>query len=181
MILFENPGSPESTPQMDYTISNITLPVAQRLCIELQRRWLSDWLDREKWDKAGFVIGKTVYTTDSHKCPDPRDVEKKKRKEQARELCLDYLSEEIRLMKPKAIIAFGDYARRSVEKLEGVKFPGSLKSMTDDERVQKVSRRLYAVLPHPAGIWRNPPMKRDNYEAAIASVLAAVKEFLGES
>src|SRR5260370_27129363 len=189
MIVFENPGSPDGRnttrdgkPEMDHTIADIALLDALHFCIQGQRAWLfqSNQLNKAKWDEAGFVIGETVYTTDSHKCPNPKDPEKKKRKAQARKLCLAYLREEIRLIQPKAIIVFGDPARRSVESLGGVKWSGALKRMPDDKRVQTAGGRLYAVLPHPDGLWRYPPMAREEYEGAIGSVFAAVKKFLSE-
>jgi uracil-DNA glycosylase family 4 len=190
MIVFENPGSPDGRnttrdgkPEMDYTIADIMLPDALQFCIQGQRTWLfqSNQLNKSMWDEAGFVIGETVYTTDSHKCPNPKDPGKRKQKSLARNLCFAYLSEEFRLIQPKVIIAFGDHARRSVERLGGIKWSGSLKSMSDDERVTTDGGRLYAVLPHPDGLWRNPPMTRSEYESAIGSVFAAVKRFLNET
>ena len=120
MIVFENPGSPEGrnlsreqNPETAFDITNITLTEALRFAVPGQQNWLfrSNRLDRTKWEQAGLVIGETVYTTDSHKCPNPRDRNKQRQKECARELCLAYLREEIRLIQPKAIIAFGDWAK----------------------------------------------------------------------
>jgi hypothetical protein len=191
MIVFENPGPPggknmthggQPDPQLDYTIADVTLPDALSACIRGQNAWLfqSVQLDKTKWDNAGFVIGETVFTTDSHKCPDPNDAEKKKRKHEARQCCVGYLKEEIRLVQPRAIIAFGDCARRSIEEAEGVKWPAELKLklMSDDDRVICARGRLYAVLPHPNGLWRNPPITKEVYEAAIGSVFQRVKIFL---
>jgi uracil-DNA glycosylase family 4 len=193
MIVFENPGSPEGrnlsrehNPETAFDITNITLAEALRFAVAGQRNWLfrSIKLDQAKWEKAGIVIGESVYTTDSHKCPDPKNTDpkdKKKQKEQARKLCLAYLREEIRLIQPKAILAFGNYARRSVEGLCCVNWSDDKNLMANDKRVQIVGGRLYAVLPHPNGIWRRPTMALDDFEAAIDFVFAEVKSFLGKA
>src|SRR5579872_316335 len=64
MIVFENPGSPEGknttregSPEMAFTIADITLDDALRLCIQGQRAWLFETsrLDKVRWDEAGFV------------------------------------------------------------------------------------------------------------------------------
>ena len=55
---------------------------------------------------------------------------------------------------------------------------GSLKLMDNDKRVQITGGRLYAVLPHPDGRWRNPPITAEQYEAAVAFVFAATSEHL---
>jgi uracil-DNA glycosylase family 4 len=189
MMVFENPGSPEGRntirdgkPEMDFTIANIALPDALRFCIQGMRAWLfqSNRLNKATWDEAGFIVGETIYTTDSHKCPNPRDPEKEGQKDTARRMCLDYLREEIRLIQPRAIIAFGEHARKSVEKICGVQWSGSLKRMEREQRVAVVGGRLYALLPHPDGLWRNPPMTTDAYEEAIAFVFGKVKAHLGE-
>jgi uracil-DNA glycosylase family 4 len=190
MIVFENPGSPGArntaqygNPEMNYTIENITLDDALRMCIQGQESWLfwSNKLDKQKWDDAGFVIGKRVYTTDSHKCPNPKGLDKNelpKLKEQAREMCLDYLREEIRLIQPRVIIAFGDYARRSVERIEGAMWSNPRKNMPDDQRVRTVGGRLYAVLPHPDSLRYEPKEMKAHYRNSIAFVFGKVKEFL---
>ncbi len=163
---------------MEYTIADITLPDALRLCIEGQRAWPFELnrLDKAKRKRADFVIGETVYITDSHKCPNPKDLGRRKQKDKATKLCLPYLREEVRLIQPKAIVAFAEDARRSVEKACGVKWSGSVKRMPDHKRVLTAEGRLYAVLSHPDGIWRNPPMSREESEAAIAFIFAAAKQ-----
>jgi uracil-DNA glycosylase len=201
MIVFENPGPPSGMtttrggtqdPQMGFTIKDIKLGDALRWAIKFQDAWLFETskLNRKAWDTADFVIGTTVYTTDSHKCPDPRDPEKdpadpdkkkknnEKNKRRARKYCLAYLREEIRLIQPKVIIAFGNYARRSLKSIERVKWKGSLKFMADNDRVKIVGRRLFAMLPHPNSIWRKPPMSKKAYEAAIEYVFGKATEFL---
>jgi hypothetical protein len=164
MLIFENPGSPsgrnlavENNPEMAYDISDAKLPEVLRLCIKGQKNWLFEHqgADEELWEEFGFRIGETIYTTDSHKCPNPKEKEKSTptQKERTRALCLDYLREEIRIVRPKAIIAFGEPSRKSLADIEGVAWEGKVTGLPQDARLKVQNGRCYALLPHPG--WYN--------------------------
>jgi uracil-DNA glycosylase len=199
MMVFENPGSPkdkntrsEGHPEMTYTIRDIGLRDALHFTIQGQRNWLfkTAKLNKATWDEAGFVIGESVYTTDSHRCPDPAGQKGLDRAEQAkankqrlankhkaRVLCSQYLKEELRLVNPNVIVAFGEYARRSIEMLEGVNWSGKTRTMPKEQRIVEKGTRLYALLPHPSSLRYMSSEVRAGVEVAIAYVFGKAKEF----
>ena len=194
MMIFENPGSPEGknlkkedNPECQWDINTITLKEARQLSIRGQTNWLFDTcrLDRNIWSKHNMVIGETVYTTDTHKCPNPKGG-KAKQKKTAFRICIEYLQEEIRLVKPKVIFAFGDYARRAVKHIEGVRWVDEKngkeliikKSGARQERLYHTDQRLYVLMPHPSGFWQNPPMTITDYNEALEYAFAKASDWV---
>ena len=191
MIIFENPKTPggHSPDEMAFDIGDIKLADAIRLCLQGQKHWLFDvqGADEDMWTEFGFTLGKTVYTTDSHKCPDPKVKEivttalKKVKKERARGLCREeYLREEIRLVQPKAIIAFGEPSRKSLAEIERLVWNGNITAFTQDQRVKVENGRCYALLPHPGWYIRQYGKEKGKqpFNDDVRFVFAKVREFL---
>ena len=188
MIIFENPGTPggHSPDEMAYDIGDIKLTDALRLCLQGQKTWLFDdqGADEDMWNEFEFTLGKTVYTTDSHKCPDPKAKEKlttaqkTPQKERARGLCLDYLREEIRLVQPKAIIAFGKSSRESLKELESVDWDGTITKIPQADRVRIQNGRCYALLPHPGWYNKFGDEGRHRFNDDTRFIFSKVNEFV---
>lgn len=192
MIVFENPAPPGghnegrvNKAEMNYDICEINLADALEMSVRNQKKWLfnNQGADEGMWDDFGCIIGETVYTTDSHKCPDPKDEEKKKPavKDKARIFCLDYLRKEICLINPRVIIAFGESARSSLAEIENVTWNGHITKLLPNQRTKKQNNRFYALLPHPS--WYRHEFGTQGYKMFnedVRFVFTQAKEFLEE-
>jgi uracil-DNA glycosylase family 4 len=179
MMIFENPGNPgsvnlgnEGNPEMNYDINNISLAKALKFNIQGQSNWLfrTCRLNGKIWEKHRMLIGKTIYTTDVIKCPDPKTLrgpELNRAKKAAFAFCLNYLKEEISLIRPKVIFVFGNYARKAIRSIENTTWACNPKDMDRQRGLISTSHRMYILMPHPSGLWKNPPVALNSFEAYL--------------
>lgn len=187
MLIFENPGNPEGknlkmegSPECKWNIETIELDIALKLAIQGQMNWLFDNVKLSKpiWDRHGISIGSTVYSTDAHKCPNPSRSVNSGLKKAASKYCLPYLRREIDIVKPIVIISFGGFARDSLSELEGIKWSGNIKEMSIEQRIKRKGNRMYALLPHPNGLWKKPKMSKGNMDSIIDNIFEQSKKWI---
>lgn len=119
------------------------------------------------------------YITNIVKCrpPNNRDPE-----EDEIESCLPYLTKQLELIKPRAIIALGRHAARTLFKLAGLKWSS----------MNTAHGRVYAasllglnvdIVPefHPASALYNPPIKNMLVEDFVKVVKPVIEKALSES
>ena len=78
--------------------------------------------------------------------------------------CSDHLSKEIRIIRPKAVLAFG---KEALESVRDILSPSSeidgLKTLFSEKRVFEWSGIRVFPLVHPNGYWKSPAMTKNNY------------------
>ena len=200
VMIFENPGDPhgknlqaEGNLECQFDIHSIALAQARKFKKQGQENWLfrTRGLNKGLWSKHEMVPGLNTYSTDSHKCFSRKGT-KDSVKRAAIRCCLEYLSEEIRLVKPKVLMAFGDYARDALGSLEGVYWVDvdgkrlCIRTRKKAKRLVKEQGRLYVLLPHPDGFWKRSrsesgdckAMNKAEFELALDYCFKATRKWL---
>ncbi len=125
--------------------------------------------------EAGLERGK-VYITNVVKCRPPNNRDPKPEEITA---CLPYLLEQVRLVKPKVIIAVGRIAGSTLYKAAGLKWGGVRR-----ERGKAVKARLAGIdvvivsTYHPAAALYNPQLKEDLESDFKGHIRKAVEDAL---
>ena len=164
MAVFQNPGQPTYQEQQK-TIETVTIEEMRRWADAGVSNWMRTYLDDLsilEYNERSFLD--SYYMTQAYRCPDPSDTEKAKRRKAAMSHCSDYLRQEIRIIKPKVILAFGGEALESVR---AVLSPSSkisgLKMLFAEKKVFEWNGVRVFPLVHPNGYWRSPSMNKFEY------------------
>ena len=131
MCVFQNPGPPElfakrhgGNPEMEHTIHTITPAKNREYALKNGQMWLFEDIgaDKELWDRNGYFFGKTAHWTDAFKCPADDRL-----KESSMRSCVHYLRQELKILRPKAIVCFGRDAMSQICDCLGIdRFSGSV-------------------------------------------------------
>ena len=126
--------------------------------------WLRKYLDDPsvlEYNETPFLD--SYYMTQAYRCPDPLDENKQKRK-LAMHHCSEYLRQEIDVIKPKVILAFGGEALEGVKRILSphTKING-LKMLFSEKIIFEWNGTKVFPLVHPNGYWRSPSMSKSGY------------------
>ena len=116
MAVFQNPGQP-TYQERQKTIETVTVGEMRQWANAGVSNWLGTYLDdlsTLEYGKRSFLD--SYYFTQAYRCPDPLDENKKKGKTAMRQ-CSDHLREEINIIKPRIILAFGGEALEGVRRI----------------------------------------------------------------
>ena len=84
---------------------------------------------------------------------------------------MDYLNEELSIVKPKAVLAFGGDALRSIRDTLSPETPvkdlSGLKKFFLSKKVFEWNGVRVYPIPHPNGIWRDPVIPQKEYENIV--------------
>ena len=84
---------------------------------------------------------------------------------------MDYLIEEISIVKPKAVLAFGTDSLRSVRDtlspVTPIKEISGIKKLFLSKKVFEWNGVRVCPIVHPDGIWRNPAIPQEEYVNTI--------------
>ena len=164
VAVFQNPGQPTSQEKLK-TIRTVTVEEMRLWANDGVTNWLRKYLDDLsilEYDGRPFLD--SYYITQAYRCPDPLDKNKQKKRKQAMRHCSDHLSKEIRIIRPKAVLAFGKEALESVrDTLSPSSEIDGLKTLFSEKRVFEWSGIRVFPLVHPNGYWKSPAMTKNNY------------------
>lgn len=175
MLVFQNPGKPTSC-ELQRDINNVTVDEMRRWAGEGVRRWLfglpGRGLPHTLFNLRDDDFLGLYYLTQAYRCPDPADRKFADRERQnARKECLQYLKEEISLVRPTVILTFGKDALRSVRDLLSPETPvkeiSRLKLMFESKTIFMWKRVRVFPMVHPDGFWKNPPMSATRYQEIV--------------
>lgn len=175
MAVFQNPGKPTSS-ELRRDITTVTVDEMRKWASEGVQRWLFELpgrgLPRTLFDLGHHGFLELFYLTQAYRCPDPEDgmyADRKRRS--AREECFHYLQEEISVVQPTVILAFGKDALRSVRDVLSRETPikdiSKLKYLFESKKIFVWKRVRVFPMVHPDGYWKNPPISAENYEGIV--------------
>lgn len=120
MAVFQNPGVPrEKSKEGHYNIDSIDMDAMRRL----SRYYIEVWFRQCHFNVSeARILDKpfldACYITQAYRCPNPPGMNGRQARE-ARTRCLENLRVEVGLVRPLAIMVFGEEARKSVAQLYG--------------------------------------------------------------
>ena len=175
MVVFQNPGKPTDC-ELQRDINNVTVDEMRKWAGEGVQRWLfglpGRGLPRTLFDLGVQDFLGLYYLTQAYRCPDPEnrryaDTER----QNARKECLQYLKEEIAIVRPIAILAFGKDALRSIRDLLSPEIPikeiSRLKPLFESKTIFVWKNVRVFPMVHPDGFWKNPPISAKRYTETV--------------
>ena len=150
MAVFQNPGQPIPQEQQK-TIDTVTIKEMRQWANSGVTDWLSKHIDLSALEYDGRPFLDSYYITQAYRCPDPPNKTSAK-ENKARRDCLDYLRQEINIIKPEVILTFG---RPALESVKNILSPSSkvtgLTTLFLEKKVIKWDGVRVFPLVHPNG------------------------------
>ena len=150
IAVFQNPGQPTYQEQQK-TIDTVTVKEMRRWANGGVTNWLSKHIDLSALEYDGRPFLDLYYMTQAYRCPDPPNKTSAKQNK-ARRDCLDYLRQEINIIKPKVILTFGGEALESVRSIlsPSSKVAGLTTLFLEEKVIEWDGVRVFPLV-HPNG------------------------------
>lgn len=155
-------------------IDNITVNEMRKWAGEGVQRWLFGLgrVPHTLFNLGGHNFLELYYLTQAYRCPDPEgETFANRERGRARRECLHHLREEISIVRPRVVLAFGTDALRSVRDVLSPETPikeiSKLKALFESKTIFEWNNVRVFPMVHPNGYWKSPSISTRKYHDIV--------------